>query len=367
MSGKTEFQGWLGLDKNAIGNMKWQSFEPKPWEETDVEIKITHCGICASDIHTLRSGWAPTDYPVCVGHEIVGQATRVGKDVPTGIKVGDRVGVGAQSGACHNAKGDCEACADGMDHVCKYSTDTFNSKWPDGSKSYGGYADTWRGKYSFVIKIPDAIPSDEAAPMLCGGITAFHPLVQHKAGPDTRVGIVGLGGLGHFAVLGAAKSLKCKKVVVISRSSTKKEDAMKMGATDFIATDEDKDWADKHAGTLDVIVSTVSSHKMPLDGYLQLLARKGTYVHVGAPEDKMPQFSMFSLIPKRAAIQGSQTGSRQDIIDMLDLFAKTGVHTWNVNVPMKDANKAVVDLDNGKARYRYVLCHEDNIKEVKYN
>ena len=165
-------------------------------------------------------------------------------------------------------------------------------------------------------------------------------------------------------MLGAAKALGCKKVVVISRSSIKKADAFKMGATGFIATDEDGDWAQKNAGTLDVIVSTVSSHKLPLEGYLTLLARKGTYVHVGAPEDQMPGFSMFSLIPKRASIQGSQTGSRQDIIDMLDLFAKTGVHTWNQNRPMKDANQAVVDLDNGKARYRYVLCHEDNIKQV---
>lgn len=142
---------------------------------------------------------------------------------------------------------------------------------------------------------------------------------------------------------------------------------MKMGATDFIATDEDDGWAEKHASSLDVIVSTVSSSKMPLEGYLSLLARKGTYVHVGAPEDQMPPFSMFSLIPKRAALQGSQTGSPQDIRDMLDLFAKTGVKTWNNNVPMKNANQAVVDLENGKARYRYVLCHEDHIKEVKYN
>lgn len=194
--------------------------------------------------------------------------------------------------------------------------------------------------------------------MLCGGITAFHPLVQHNAGPDTRVGIIGLGGLGHFGVLGAAKALKCKKVVVISRTSTKKADALKMGATDFIATDEDEDWAKKHASSLDVIVSTVSSHKMPLEGYLSLLARKGTYVHVGAPEDKMPPFSMFSLIPKRASIQGSQTGSPRDIAQMLDLFAKSGVHTWNQNRRMKEANAATVDLENGKARYRYVLCNE---------
>ena len=245
--------------------------------------------------------------------------------------------------------------------------DTYNSKWPSGDKAYGGYADYWRGKYSFVIKIPDAIPSDEAAPMMCGAITTFAPLMHHNVGSDTRVGIVGLGGLGHFGVLAAAKALKCKKVVVISRSSAKREDAKKMGATGFIATDEDKDWASENAGTLDIIVSTVSSPNLPLDGYLTLLARKGVYVHVGAPEDAMPKFSMFSLIPKRASIQGSQTGSRKDIEYMLDLFAKTGVHTWNNNVDMKEANQVMLDMEAGKARYRYVLCNEKHIKEVKYN
>lgn len=253
-----------------------------------------------------------------------------------------------------------------MDQHCVHSTDTYNSRWPDGSKSYGGYADYWRGKWSFVIKIPDAIPSDEAAPMMCGAITAFAPLMHHNVGPGKSVGIVGLGGLGHFGVLGA-KALGAKEVYVISRSSAKKEDAFKMGATGFIATDEDKDWAKEHAGKLDVIVSTVSSPKLPLDGYLQLLRRKGVYVHVGAPEDPMPGFHMFSLIPKRASIEGSQTGSRKEIEHMLDLFAKKGVKTWNVNRPMKDANQVVVDMEAGKARYRYVLCNEANIAEVKYN
>lgn len=202
--------------------------------------------------------------------------------------------------------------------------------------------------------------------MLCGGITGFHPLVQHNAGPNTRVGVIGIGGLGHFALMGAAQALGCKKVVAISRTSTKKADAIKMGATDFIATNEDKDWADKHSGTLDIIVSTVSSHELPIAEYLQLLALKGVYVHVGAPEDAIPGFNMFSLIPKRASIQGSMTGSPKDIADMLELFDKKGVRTWNNNVPMTGANEAIVDMDAGKARYRYVLCNEENIKAVKY-
>ncbi|KAK5261151.1 hypothetical protein LTR40_002751 [Exophiala xenobiotica] len=341
MSTDYKFQGWLGLDPEAVkGKMVWKEYEPKPWEETDVDIKITHCGVCGSDIHTLRSGWGASDYPVCVGHEIVGHAVRVGSKVKD-IKVGDRVGVGAQSGSCLNQKGDCEACADGMEQHCPGMVATFNSKWPNGGKAYGGYAKYWRGDGHFVIPIPKEIPSDKAAPMLCGAITSFSPLVQHGAGPGKRVGIIGIGGLGHFGIMGA-KALGCDKIVAISRTSTKKEDALKMGATGFIATDEDEDWATKHANSLDIIVST------------------GQFVQVGLPEDIVPGFHMFPLILKRVSIAGSLIGSPQDIKDMLKLFVEKDVRTWNVNVPMKDANQVVTDMDAGKARYRYVLVNEED-------
>lgn len=240
---------------------------------------------------------------------------------------------------------------------------TYNAKWPDGSKTYGGYADYWRGHSHFVFKIPDSIPSDLAAPMLCGGITAFSPLMQYGAGPGKRVGVVGLGGLGHYGVMGA-KALGCDKVVAISRSSSKKADAMKMGADDFIATDEDKDWATKHSNSLDLIVCTVSSPKMPLAQYLQLLRVKGHFIQVGAPEDVIPGFNAFSLIAKGVKVGGSSIGSPADIRHMLDLFAKKGVKTWNNNVPMKDANKAIVDMDAGKARYRIVLVNEKHASNL---
>lgn len=144
MSTDYKFQGWLGLDKDsAKGNMKWAEFEPKPFDESrDVDIKITHCGICGSDLHTLRSGWGPTNYPCVVGHEIVGHAVRVGSGVKN-IKVGDRVGVGAQSDSCMNQKGDCEMCADGNENHCPRTVNTFDGKYPDGSKSYGGYVACW--------------------------------------------------------------------------------------------------------------------------------------------------------------------------------------------------------------------------------
>jgi alcohol dehydrogenase (NADP+) len=149
-----------------------------------------------------------------------------------------------------------------------------------------------------VFKIPDAIPSDIAAPMLCGGITAFSPLLQYKAGPGKRVGIIGIGGLGHFGILGA-NALGCDEIVAISRTSAKREDALKMGATKFIATDEDSDWATKNASTLDLIVCTVSSPKMRIQEYLDLLRLKGQFVQVGAPEDKIPGFNSKSKLFSR--------------------------------------------------------------------
>ncbi|EXJ88755.1 hypothetical protein A1O3_01819 [Capronia epimyces CBS 606.96] len=366
MSPNYKFQGWMGLDKDAAkGKMVWQEYTPKPFEETDIDIQITHCGICGSDLHVLRSGWSASLYPVCVGHEIVGVAVRVGSKAEGGIRVGDRVGVGAQSSSC--LKPDCEQCSGGAENYCQnHQTGTYSSKYPDGSKSYGGYADYWRGPSHFVFKIPDALPSDVAAPMLCAGITAFSPLKRLGAGPGKRVGIVGVGGLGHFGIL-AAKALEVDKLVALSRTSSKKADALEMGATDFIATDEDEDWAAKHANSLDIIICTVDSPKMPLAKYLRLLRVGGTFVQVGAPEDRLPPFNILPLLAKDLKIAGSSVGSPAEIREMLDLFAKKGVHTWNNNVPLKDANKAILDMDAGKARYRFVLVNEKHVSQVERN
>lgn len=277
-----KFEGWIGTDKSAAdGNMVWQEFEPKAWEETDVDIKITHCGVCGSDIHTLRSGWVrsaaiipspdppltpprsrrspsqgPTDYPCCVGHEIVGRVVRLGSQAGGALALGDRVGVGAQSEACGRA--DCAACAAGDLQFCPRTVGTYNATHLNGGKAWGGYATHKRCPARLVVKIPDGLSSGAAAPMLCGGVTTYVPLRRHGAGPGKRVGILGLGGLGHMGVMWA-KALGADHVVVISRKSNKKADALKMGADDFIATAEDPGWAKKHADSLDLIICTVGS------------------------------------------------------------------------------------------------------------
>ncbi|KAK3312030.1 chaperonin 10-like protein [Apodospora peruviana] len=355
-----KFEGWLGLDASAAdGKMVWGEFEPKPWEETDVDIKITHCGICGSDLHTLRSGWGPTNYPCCVGHEIVGTVVRVGSDVKNGLKVGDRVGVGAQSESCLGRKGDeCKACASGMENYCpRGHVGTYNGVYLNGGKSYGGYATYNRVPAHFAVKIPVEIPSAEAAPMLCGGVTTYAPLKFHGCGPGKSVGIIGLGGLGHFGVMWA-KALGADKVVVVSRTSGKKADALQMGADEFIATDEDKDWARKNAGTLDIIVCTVSSTSMPLMEYMSLLGMDGTFVQVGAPDDGLPTIQQFPLIFKRLKLTGSLIGSPGDIREMFELAVEKKVKPWVREVPMKDANKAICEFEAGKPRYRFTLVNE---------
>lgn len=198
------------------------------------------------------------------------------------IRVGDRVGVGAQARAC--LRDDCPECSSGRPNVCGtkgQSVNTFDGVYPDGEgKSYGGYADYNRTNANFVVKIPDGLPSEHAAPMLCGGVTVYAPLKKNGCGPGKTVGIVGVGGLGHFGVL-FAKALGADRVVGISRKGEKRDDVLALGADQYIATGEDEKWAKNNRRTLDLIVCTVSSEKMPLSDYLKLLKAGGTFIQVG--------------------------------------------------------------------------------------
>ncbi|EGU82134.1 alcohol dehydrogenase (NADP+) [Fusarium oxysporum f. sp. raphani 54005] len=360
MSTDYEFKGWLGRDPDSVnGKMEWDTFEPKKWEENDVDIKITHCGICGSDLHTLRSGWGETPFPCCVGHEIVGKAVRVGSNV-TDIKVGDRVGVGAQARSC--LRDDCSECSAGRLNYCPKMVSTYGSIYPDDiGKSYGGYADYNRTDSRFVVKIPESLPSEYAAPMLCGGVTVYAPLRNNGCGPGKTVGIVGVGGLGHFGVL-FAKALGADKVIGISRKASKKEEVLALGADAYIATDDDEDWANKNAKTIDLMICTVSSSKMPYSDYFKLLRHGADFVQVGAPDSgELPPINAFNLIMGQFKLSGSLIGSPKDIEEMLQLAVEKNVKPWVEKRPMEDANQAVVDMENGKARYRYVLVNQKNI------
>ncbi|KAI0995253.1 hypothetical protein K3495_g12929 [Podosphaera aphanis] len=358
MSVPYKFAGWMGLDKDAVkGKMVWQEFEPKPWTESDIDVKITHCGICGSDMATLGSGWGPSMYPCCVGHEIVGTIVKIGKNVKH-VQLGDRVGVGAQSSSCEN----CEFCAKDEEQYCVHGMiGTYNSKYSDGSKSYGGYADYCRLPARFAVKIPEGISSAEAAPMLCAGVTVYKPLKYNGAGPGKKVGIAGMGGLGHFGILWS-KALECDEVVAISRGIGKKEDALKLGATKFISTTEEG-WEQKNAGTLDLIIFT--SPCFPKVNYFSLLRPHGEIIQVGVPEDNPAPFNTLPLIQKGAKYGGSLIGSPSDIIEMLNLAVEKNVHPMIEERPLKEANQAVLDMKDGKPRYRYVLKNEKHADEEK--
>lgn len=291
----------------------------------------------------------------------MGIAIKVGSEVKH-ITVGDRVGVGAQSDSCRNRTGKCKDCTLGRENLChkKGRCDTYNSVYLNGGISYGGYADYNRTPGAFVVKIPDELSSSVAAPMLCGGITTYAPLKNNGCGPGKSVAIIGVGGLGHFGILWA-KALGADRVVGISRKESKRADVLKLGADDYIATDEQENWAQKNAGSFDLIISTVSSPKMPLRDYIGLLDSNGTLIQVGAPEDKLPDIIAFDLIAKGRSLAGSLIGPPAQIEEMLQLAVEKNVQPWIQERPMSDVNQAVIDMENGLARYRYTLVNEKHI------
>ncbi|KAJ9137835.1 Cinnamyl alcohol dehydrogenase [Coniochaeta hoffmannii] len=363
-----KFEGWLGYDKSAVeGKMVWAEFAPKEWEETDIDIKVSHCGICGSDLHVLHSGWGPTRYPVCVGHEIIGTVVRLGSDAAKAnpsLKLGSRVGVGAQSDACLNrnapsaAEGKCRECESGEENYCQRGfVGTYNGTYANGSPSSGGYSTFVRLPAHFAVPIPDSIPSHLAASMMCAGVTTYSPLRRNGCGPGKAVGVVGLGGLGHFGVMWA-RALGADRVVAVSRRDNKREDALALGADACIATEDDEGWVERNKGSLDILLSTISSSKAPISDYLALLRPGGVMIQVGLPEDGLLGVPARPLI-RRVRLEGSLIGSPGEIREMLELAAEKNVKPWVTTRPMKEANQAIVDMDEGKARYRYVLVNED--------
>ena len=371
----SSFQGWVAHDPSAIeGHMRWETYTPKPWEETDIDIRITHCGVCSTDTHILASQLGPTAYPLVVGHEIVGIAVRVGRDANTSIKVGDRVGVGAQCDACLCRKpphvsqdwSSCEECVRGKENWCQKLSTTYNgvfhSAGAGGAKTMGGYAKYHRCPAHFVIKIPDGLRSEHAAPLMCAGATTYAALLgSWKSRTESprplkgmKVGIIGIGGLGHVGIQ-FAKAMGADVIVAISRSRGKRRDALALGATDYIATAEDEGWQQKYAGSLDVIISTISgSH--PLTEHLLLLRRGGRYVLIGFSGDQhLAGFDVNMVVLRQLEITGSLICSPTEMADMLQFAADHGIKPWVEIMDMKEANRAVVDMEAGKPRYRIVL------------
>jgi len=324
-------------------------FKLKSAEDYDIDIKIEYCGVCGSDVHTITGGWGEPNLPVVPGHEITGTVTRVGPKV-TEFKVGDRAGVGAQVCSCL----ECKNCKSDNENYCPKALDTYNASYPNGDVAQGGYSTAIRAHERFVFAIPESISLAQAAPMLCAGITTYSPLVRHGAKPGASVGVVGVGGLGHYAIQWA-KALECKNIVVFSHSESKKDDAKAMGATDFVLTDK-KGFAESYAGELDVIIVTTDiSNAIPVSDLIPALTVHGRLILCAMPDDELPAFKSQSLAGNGALIGGSHIGSKKEIIAMLKLASEKGVKSWIEELPMSQCGKAVQNVKDNKIRYRHVL------------
>ncbi|KAI0949633.1 hypothetical protein AcW1_009182 [Taiwanofungus camphoratus] len=357
MSPQVEFKGYALTDPSKWNELKVTSFEPKNFKPEDVEIAITHCGVCGSDVHSLMQGWGETKLPLIAGHEIVGKVIRVGDKV-TEFKPGQRVGVGAQIGSCLH----CRACKEDFENYCPKQISTYNDEYPDGVVTQGGYSTAIRSHERFVFPIPDEIDSAHAASMLCAGLTVYSPLKTYGAGPGKKVGIIGIGGLGHYALLWA-KAMGAE-VYAFTHDSSKIEDIKKMGADHIVNTSKKKDFFQDFAHVFDLLISTrdVYGPDTPLGGYLSMLFVHGTLITVGLPDadDPLPQLHAQDFAPNGCLFGGSHVGSKKECLEMLELAREKKVKPWIEVLPMKDAGKALLDLKENRVRYRYVLEQDIN-------
>ncbi|UUU31271.1 NAD(P)-dependent alcohol dehydrogenase [Streptomyces sp. CA-210063] len=314
--------------------------------EFDVLIDIKYAGICHSDIHQAREGWGEAIFPMVPGHEIAGVVEAVGSGV-TKFAVGDKVGVGCMVDSCR----ECENCQAGLEQYClKGNVGTYNAVGKDGEPTYGGYSEKIVVDEAFTVRIPDGISLDEAAPLLCAGITLYSPLKHWNAGPGKKVAVVGLGGLGHMGVK-IAHALGAE-VTVLSQSLRKRDDGLKLGADHYYATSDEATFKEL-AGTFDLIVSTVSA-PLSLDAYLSLLKTDGAFVNVGAPEEPVA-LNLFSVIMGRKTLAGSGIGGIQETQEMLDFCAEHGLGAEIELIRADQINEAYERVLASDVRYRFVI------------
>jgi uncharacterized zinc-type alcohol dehydrogenase-like protein len=315
-------------------------YDPGELGPQEVEIGISHCGICHSDLHLIANDWGISQYPFIPGHEVIGVITAVGAEVRS-LTVGQRVGLGWQSNSC----GQCEWCMKGMENLCATSEATCVHR-------NGGYAQRVRANARFVVPIPSALPSEQAAPLLCGGITVYNPMRTHCINPSSRVGVVGIGGLGHMAIQFAR--VFGAEVTAFSSSMAKEEEARELGATHFVNSRETKAMREV-TGSLDLILSTVNANE-EWNTYIQALRPTGTLCMVGIPPSPMAVQAL-PLIAGIRSITGNPTGSPSRLREMLDVAARHGVQAKTERFAMAAANEAIEKVKKNKVRYRAVLAN----------
>jgi uncharacterized zinc-type alcohol dehydrogenase-like protein len=330
-----------GLAAHAAGAQllpfRYAPGEIGPYE---IEVRVSHCGVCHSDLHLIDNDWGLSHYPFIPGHEIVGTVTALGSAVRDHA-LGERVGIGWQADSCHF----CEWCRAGEEHLCPKAQPTCVGR-------NGGFADSLRVNSRFVVPIPESLDSLSAAPLLCGGVTVYAPLRNHGARPSSRVGVIGIGGLGHLA-LQFARAFG-SEVTAFSSSKDKEAEALSLGAHAFVNTRETSS-IKKLARSFDLILSTVSGDQ-ELHNFIDALRPKGTLVILGAGPSPL-QISGASLITGERAIAGSNIGSPRDLREMLEVAARHNIQAITERFPMKDANTAVDRVKKNQVRYRAVLTN----------
>lgn len=311
----------------------------------DVLIDIAYAGICHSDIEHARSTRGKSTYPLVPGHEIAGIVAAVGSDVSR-FSVGDRVGVGNMVDSCR----ECASCKSGLEQYCAKRVLTYNALGRDGKYTSGGYSEKIVVDERFVIRIPDAIPLQNAAPLFCAGITLYSPLRHWKAGPGKRIGIIGFGGLGHVGVQ-IAKAMRAHSTV-FEVSEAKRSDALRLGADDFRLVDDSKLMSEL-AGSLDLIISTVPAN-IDLDAYLSLLAVDGTFVNLSIPQNAL-SVSAAVLMANRRSLAGTRSGGLPETQEMINFCAEHGIQAEVEIINADCIDEAYERLLSGDVRYRFVV------------
>lgn len=315
--------------------------------ENDIEIDILYCGVCHSDLHLVRNEWQNTEYPIVPGHEIVGRVTKTGKNV-SGFKTGDLAAIGCMVDSCRN----CPDCKEGLEQYCNNTTYTYNS--PDqhmGGMTYGGYSTKIVVDKDFVLKISGNLDAAATAPLLCAGITTYSPLRYWRIGKGNKVGIVGLGGLGHMGIK-LAHAMGAH-VILFTTSPGKIEDAKRLGA-DEVVISKNPDEMQKYTLALDFILNTVAAPHN-LDAYMELLKRDGEMCLVGLPDHPHPSPNVGNLIFKRRHLGGSLIGGIRETQEMLDFCAKHNIVSDIEIIPMQKINEAYERMLKSDVKYRFVI------------
>ncbi|QJD58238.1 NAD(P)-dependent alcohol dehydrogenase [Pseudomonas sp. gcc21] len=341
----TEVLGYAATNPDApLAPFRFERRTPGP---QDIQIDILYCGVCHSDLHTARNDWNNTLYPSVPGHEIVGRVSAVGSQV-TGFKVGDMAGVGCMVDSCQA----CASCSEGLEQYCENGfTGTYNGPVAGGENTYGGYSSKIVVDEKFVLRISHTENLAAVAPLLCAGITTYSPLRQWRVGPGQKVGVVGLGGLGHMAVKIA--NAMGARVVLFTTSPDKKKDALRLGASEVVVS-KNQDEMDAHRDSFDFILNTVAAPHN-LDAYMVLLKRDATMTLVGAPATPHPSPDVFGLVFRRRRLAGSLIGGIAETQEMLDFCAEHGIVSDIEMISMDQINEAYERMLKSDVKYRFVI------------